>query len=147
MIDPLSITVGAVSLSAACFKLSTWLYKWIDETKSSDEIVKTFANELKTLSTVLDAVKTTSQNRPTAPTSNIEHDEALWGLVQSIIDDCSVATRKLEKLLEGIGSRKGIGLTITNFHLNLQSDKMSRLRGQLQNHKNELQITMQAINL
>ena len=145
--DGVSVAASAVSIGAACLKLSTLLYQWIEETRGSDETIKTLANELKTLSTILDVVKTCSQSRPGNPKSVAEHEQDLWRLVQRTVDDCGTTTEKLEKILGGISHRKGIGLTITNFQLTIHSEKMSRLREHLQTNKGVLQITLQTISV
>jgi hypothetical protein len=140
--EPLSVSALAIS----CIKLSTSLYKWIEETKNVDVTVKAFAAEVKAFSAVLDAVKSSSQD-PLMIDALKQYDNDLWALVQKTLYDCSTVVGELDRLLAGIGSRRGVGHAITNFNLNLKSEKMTLLRQQIQSYTTVLQMSMQMINV
>jgi hypothetical protein len=140
--EPISVSALAVT----CIKLSTSLYKWIEETRNVDATVKAFAAEVKAFSAVLDAVKSSSQD-PLMIYALRQYNNDLWALVQKTLCDCSIVVSELDRLLAGIGSRSGVGHAITNFNLNLKSEKMTLLRQQIQSYTTVLQMSMQMINV
>jgi hypothetical protein len=123
------------------------LYAWIKETRNVDGTVKAFAAEVKALSAVLDAVKSSSQDALMADASLMQHSKELWALVRKTIDDCGTVVRELDRLLAGIGSRRGIGHAITNFILDLESGKITILRQQIQSYTTVLHMSMQMVNV
>ena len=143
--EPFSVAALVVKLN--CIKLSTSLYTWIEETKNVDGTVKDFAAVVKALSSVLDIVKSSSQDICMINALPRKHNNELWALVQTTLYDCSTIVDELDQLLEGIESRSGVGHVITNFSLDLKSEKMTLLWQQIQSYTAVLQISMQMINV
>jgi Fungal N-terminal domain of STAND proteins len=140
-------TFSIAALVASSVKLSTLLYTWIRETKNVDGTVKAFAAEVEALSSVLDAIKSSSQDTLISNALPRQHNNELWALIQKTLYDCSTVVGELDQFLAGIGSRSGVGHVITNFNLNLKSGKMTLLRQQIQSYTTGLQMAMQMINV
>jgi hypothetical protein len=139
--------VSVAGLVVTCVKLSTSLYIWIRDTKTVDGTVKAFAAEVEALSSMLDVVKSTSQDTLIINALPRQHNNELWVLVQRTLCDCSTIVGELDQLLPGIGSMSGVGHVITNFNLKLNSEKMTLLRQQIQNYTTVLQMSMQMISV
>ena len=143
--EPFSVAALVVKLN--CIKLSTSLYTWIEETKNVDGTVKAFAAEVKALSSVLDTIKSFSEDMCMISALPRQHNNELWALVKNTLYDCSKIVDELDQLFEGMGSRSGVGHVITNFNLNLKSEKITLLWQQIQRYTTALQMSMQMIHV
>jgi hypothetical protein len=145
--DLLSIASAAAAITVSCVKLGTFLYGWIEEIRDVDGTVKVFMAEVNALSAVLDAVKFCSQGAAVTDSAQREDSKALWVLVQKTLEDCSAVIDQLDCLVADIQSKRRLGQLITNFVLNLKSDKITLIRQQIQSSTNVLQIAMQTISV
>jgi hypothetical protein len=134
-------------LVVKCVRASTSLYTWIKETKNVDGTVKAFAAEVKALSSVLDTIKSFSEDMCMINALPRQHNNELWALVKNTLYDCSTIVDELDQLFEGMGSRSGVGHVITNFNLNLKSKEITLLWQQIQRYTTALQMSMQMINV
>jgi len=145
--DLLSIASAAAAITVSCVKLGTLLYYWIEEIRDVDGTLGVFMAEVKALSTVLDAVKSWSQDAVVTDSAQRQDSKAFWVLVQKTLEDCSTVIDQLDHLLADIQSKRRLGQLITNFVLNLKSDDIALIRQQIQSYTTVLQMAIQVINV
>jgi tRNA threonylcarbamoyladenosine modification (KEOPS) complex Pcc1 subunit len=145
--DLLSIASAAAAITVSCFKLGALLCCWIEEIRDVDGTLKVFMAEVNALSTVLDAVKSWSQDAVMTDSAQRQDSKAFWVLVQKTLEDCSAVIDQLDRLLTDIQSKRRFGQLINNFVLNLKSDNIALIRQQIQSYTTVLQMAMQVINV
>src|SRR5271170_7985270 len=145
--DLLSIASAAAAITVSCVKVGTLLYYWIEEIRDVDGTLGVFMAEVKALSTVLDAVKSWSQDAVVTDSAQRQDSKAFWDLVQRTLEDCGTVISQLERLLADIQSKRRLGQMITNFMLNLKSDNIALIRQQIQSYTTVLQMAIQVINV
>jgi tRNA threonylcarbamoyladenosine modification (KEOPS) complex Pcc1 subunit len=112
-----------------------------------DGTLKVFRTEVNALSTVLDAVKSWSQDAVVTDSAQRQDSKAFWDLIQRTLEDCSTVIGQLDRHLADIQNKRRLGQLITNFVLNLKSDDIALIRQQIQSYTTVLQMAMQVINV
>jgi hypothetical protein len=145
--DLLSIASAAAAITVSCVKLGTFLYCWIDEVRDVDGTLKVFMGEVNSLSAVLGAVRSWSQDAVVTDSAQRQESKAFWVLVQKTLEDCSTTIDELDHLLADIQSKRRLGHLITNIALNVKSDSIVLIRQKIQSYTTVFQMAMQGIDV
>ena len=138
MVDPSTV----LSIALSCAKALKALYDRIHRMKSVDGVLKDLKNEIKTFSTILDAICATrvATNR-TQPSSTTTLERIHWEHVGTVLTDCKITLTSLEKLLRGVRLKDGriwnkaltwINLDEITTQINEHQQRLTEFRGAMQ---------------
>ena len=151
--DPLSITTAASSLTVAIFTASKYIHDFIDNAKNVDQRVKDLAAEVDQLLSILQAMKNVFDTPGTQAVLKGARDiGTLLGAVKTSIDDCTVTAKEVESIFEVVAKEKGDSKTLLSkafrqFKLNSKQDDIDKLNALIQQHKTNMQLSLQTVNV
>ncbi|OCK76734.1 hypothetical protein K432DRAFT_445813 [Lepidopterella palustris CBS 459.81] len=148
--DPLSIAAGSAGLAGFCFKISAFLYNFVDDTRNVDRNVSDLISEIRSLSQVLHTInKSLEDNTLVALSRNNEH---LWVNVDSSLQDCKNTLEILYQMLKDLedGGASGLGVLrkpVKQVRLNMKTKDILFFKQQVHSHYSAMQLALQTINV
>ena len=155
--DPLSITVGAVTLLDTCCRFISFIRDFRDALASVDKDLNLLLDDLQAVTLVTTSIKsvydtslarTSERSEPTGGYAG-----KLWQNVGKVLADCQTRVQKLIDLVESVNGKAGskISRRIDGFmkllHKQSKAQEYQHFRRDLANYLNILQMLLSATEL
>jgi hypothetical protein len=150
--DPLSITAASASLVASCFKLSEYLYKFINKNVLVNKTVGVLGREIDLLSQVLCAINTSFDDPILAKavlTSQTGHEAQHWANVKRSMIDCKDTLDGLEQVLLDVNKVDGKSFWRPRkvIKLGMKDELISLFKQQIAAYRQTMQLSLQLITV
>ena len=152
--DPFSVAAGALSLVAACGKLSEHILKYVNACQTVDENVQVLRIEVDMLSRVLYALHSKLREPRLAHAAfdvQTGHERQHWESVKQLMDDCEGTLLSLERILDGVGrsnSLRGfLRKPVKKFKLDIRQSDIESHKHAIAAYRQTLQLSLQLITV
>jgi hypothetical protein len=111
--DPLSITTASLAIAKLCAQCVVSLAIWVGEVRAIDDRIESFCAEIKSLSSILDALNNTLQTPEALQAADEANQGAiadLWEQLKVSLGDCEKTMDQLRDILDGLKAGFGVKL-------------------------------------
>jgi hypothetical protein len=149
MAEPLSITVGVVSILKVCVSVGVELKTFCNDVKNVNEAMTSLAHEVSSLEQMLETMKDTfDRAEDRSFTQQTGHIGGHWQNILRALEDGDKSLGKLGSLLQTVNKEtKLLNGTRKKIRMESAAAQIATFQGQIQNSRQVLGLSMQAILL
>jgi hypothetical protein len=150
--DPISIIAASGSLVTTCYKLTGYIYTFINKNQLVDTAAGVLGLEIESLSRVLCAINTSFGDPSLANAalaSQTGHEAQHWENVKQSMKDCKETLERLEGILQDINKvdTKFFRRPWKVLKLGMKEEVISLFKQQIAAYRNTMQLSLQLITV